>query len=154
MVEKQERKNEMEKLFEFTLKLNDHIVVQRLFAINGYNYKSVNSMDFKYTIDDCVEIITKNLKNKTLDFMNDNTEKYRNDPSYDQNQNNDTFKFIVKYRNKQIAYREFSGNIYPSSIRYSVDIRENIYKIISSIQKCLSSRDIDLEFNYLDYKLA
>ena len=41
-----------EKNFEFTLKLNDHIVVQRLFNVFGYNEKAPNSMDFKYVIDD------------------------------------------------------------------------------------------------------
>jgi hypothetical protein len=146
-------RQEIEKPFEFTLKLNDHIVVQRLFAVFGYNEKAVNSMDFKYTVDHCVEIITDNLKNKTLDFMNDNTEKYTNDPSYDQNHNKDLFKFTVKAHGKQLAYREFNANIYPSSVRYSVDIRDNIYKIITGIQKCLSSKDNSLELNYLEYKL-
>lgn len=154
MTQRNEKRNEFEKPFEFTLKLNDHIVVQRLFAVFGYNEKAVNSLDFKYMVDDCVNIITENLKNKTLDFMNDNTEKYTNDPSYDQNHNNDVFKFVVKAHGKQVAYREFNANIYPSSVRYSVDIRDNIYKIITGIQKCLSSKDNALELNYLGYKLA
>lgn len=153
MVERIEKKNEQEKPFEFTLKLNDHIVVLRTFNIFGYNEKAPNSVDFKYTVDHCLEIIKENLKNKTLDFMNDNKERYANDTSYDQNHNKDVFKFIVKAHGKQIAYREFTGNIYPSSVRYSVDIRDNIYRIITGIQKCLSSKDNALELNYLGYKL-
>lgn len=154
MLETNEKKMVIEKPFEFTLKLNDHIVVQRLFAVFGFNEKAVKSLDFKYAVDDCVAIITENLKNKTLDFMSENTEKYKNDPSYDQNHNNDVFKFVVKAHGKEIAYREFNANIYPSSIRYSVDIRDNIYKIITGIQKCLSTKSNVLELNYLDYKLG
>lgn len=153
MVERHEKKMEVEKPFEFTLKLNDHIVVLRTFNVFGFNEKAVNSVDFKYAVDNCVEVITNNLKNKTLDFMNENTERYKNDPSYDQNHNKDVFKFIVKAHGKQVAYREFNGNIYPSSVRYSVDIRDNIYRIITGIQKCLSSKDNALELEYLGYKL-
>jgi hypothetical protein len=143
-----------EKNFEFTLKLNDHIVVQRLFNVFGYNEKAPNSMDFKYVIDDNLNIITHSLKNKTMDFMTLNQAKYDVDPSFDQNHNNDVFKLIVKANGKQIAYREFNGNIYPSTVRYSVDIREHIYKIITSIQKTLSSKNDALELTYLNHKLV
>lgn len=143
-----------EKNFEFTLKLNDHIVVQRLFNVFGFNERAINSIDFKYAIDDNVTIITDTLKNKTMDFMTENQSKYDSDPSYDQNHNNDIFKFIVKGNGKQIAYREFNGNIYPSTIRYSVNIREHIYKIITAIQRTLSSKDNSLDYTYLDHKLV
>ena len=143
-----------EKNFEFTLKLNSHIVVQRLFNVSGFNEKATKSMDFKYVVDDILTTIMDCLKNKTMDFMTLNQAKYDADPSFDQNHNDDIFKIIVKANGTEIAYREFNGNIYPSTIRYSVDIRDHIYKIITSIQKILSSKDNTLELTYLNKKLV
>jgi hypothetical protein len=142
-----------DKNFEFTLRLNEHIIVQRLFNVFGFNQRAVNSMDFKYTVDDNVHLITSALKNKTLDFMSDNTEKYDENPSYDQNTNKDTFIFTIKMNGKEIVHREFTGNIYPSSVRYSVDIREHIYKIITSTQRVLCSKNDQLDLTYLNHRL-
>jgi hypothetical protein len=143
-----------EKNFEFTLRLNEHIVVQRLFNVFGFNSKAPSSMDFKYTIDDNVNLIKESLKDKTLDYMTENSSKYADNPSYDQNNNDDLFIFTIKMNGNEIARREFTGNIYPGSVRYSVDIREHIYKIITSIQKVLCSKNDNLDFNYLNHKLA
>ena len=42
--------------FEFTVFLNDNIIVQRFFNVNGYNNKSINSLNFKEVIDENQEI--------------------------------------------------------------------------------------------------
>ena len=34
--------------FEFTVFLNDNIIVQRFFNVNGYNNKSINSLNFTF----------------------------------------------------------------------------------------------------------
>lgn len=147
----EERKD---KNFEFTLKLNEHIIVQRLFNVFGFNQKAVNSLDFKYAIDENVRMIENALKAKTLVFMSDNMSNYEENPSFDQKVNGDTFTFLVKMNGNKIAHREFNGDLYPMSVRYTVDIREHIYKIITSIQKVLCSKNDQLELKYLDYKLA
>ena len=53
-----------QKRFEFTMYLNDNIIVQRFFNVIGFNPRAINSMDFKYVIDDNMEIIKKHMKNK------------------------------------------------------------------------------------------
>jgi len=143
-----------ERNFEFTLKLNEHIIVQRLFNVFGFNNKAVNSLDFKYVIDDNIRLIQESLKNKTLDFMNENRNNYTNNPSFEQNEHSDMFVFTIKMNGKEIAHREFDARIYPATVRYSVDIREHIYKIITSVQRVLCSKTENLELNYLEYKLG
>lgn len=147
----EERKD---KNFEFTLYLNDHIIVQRLFNVFGFNNRAVNSLDFKYAVDDNIGIIKRALKHKTLKFMDINYNKYLENPAYDQNDNKDVFKLLIKMNGKNIAHREFDATLYPSSVRYSVDIRDNIYAIITNIQKTLSTKSEYLELKYLQHKIG
>jgi hypothetical protein len=63
-------------------------------------------------------------------------------------------KIVVKMDDKQIAYRQWDATIYPVKIRYTVDIREHIYEMITRIQKCLSEKNERLETKYLQYELA
>lgn len=140
--------------FEFTIFLNENIVVQRYFNVIGFNNKSINSMNFKETIDYNKYIIEKHLKDKSLDFMNDNARAFYENPNFDQNLSKDVLKIVVKHNDKVIAYRECDATIYPTKVRYSIDIREHIYEMITKIQKCLSEKTDRLETSYLTYDLA
>jgi len=142
-----------QKQFEFTLYLNDNIIVQRYFNVIGYNHMSLKSLDFKEALDINTEIIKLHLKNKTLDYMMDNSRQYYENPSYDQNKNNDKIRMVVKMNERVIGYREWDATIYPVKIRYTVDIRQYIYDIITRIQKCLSEKTDKLETTYLEHNL-
>lgn len=142
-----------QKQFEFTLYLNDNIIVQRYFNVIGYNHTALKSLDFKEALDINTEIIKLHLKNKTLDYMTDNTRQYYENPSYDQNKNNDKIRMVVKMNERVIGYREWDATIYPVKIRYTVDIRQYIYDIITRIQKCLSEKTDKLETTYLEHNL-
>jgi hypothetical protein len=140
--------------FEFTLYLNDNIIVQRFFNVIGFNNRAIKSMNFKEAIDTNQEIIRHHLKNKTLDYMNENSRAYYENPSYDQNNANDVMKLIVKMGDKVISHREWSAKQYPVKVRYTVDVREHIYDMITRIQKCLSEKNDSLETTYLNHNLA
>lgn len=140
--------------FEFTLYLNNNIIVQRFFNISGYNEMAVRSLDFKYTIDEAVDIIKHHLKNKTLDYMSDNCELYFYDPTFDLTEFKDVLRVVIKKGSQLLTSREWDANIYPSKVRYTVNIREYIYGIINSIQGCLSERTNNLELTYLSYDLS
>lgn len=140
--------------FEFTIYLNDNIIVQRYFNVIGFNHKAINSMNFKETIDYNQGIIEHHLKVKTLDYMNDHARMFYENPSFDQNSSKDKMKMIVKHNDRVISYREWDATIYPVKVRYSVDIREYIYEMITKIQKCLSEKNDRLETTYLTYDLA
>ena len=86
--------------------------------------------------------------------MNDNARSYYENPSFDQNNANDKMKLVVKMGDKTLANREWSAKGYPVKVRYTVDIREHIYDMITRIQKCLSEKNDRLETTYLNYDLS
>jgi hypothetical protein len=150
---KKELKKEQRK-FEFTVYLNDNIIVQRYFNVIGFNNRAINSLNFKEVVDYNQSLIQLHMKNKSLDFMTENSRLFYENPSFEKNDLNDIMKIVVKMDDKQIAYRQWDATIYPVKIRYTVDIREHIYEMITRIQKCLSEKNERLETKYLQYELA
>ncbi len=148
-----EEKREQRK-FEFTLYLNDNIIVQRFFNIIGFNYKAINSMNFKYAVDDNMNLIQSVLKDRTLDFITDHRRNFLETPDYEQNASQDVMKIVVKHDGKVIAYREWDATIYPVKVRYTVDIRQHIYDLITRVQKCLCTPTKDLQTTYMGYSLV
>lgn len=55
--------------FQFLLWVNDNIICQRYFKINGYNNDSLRSLEFKETMDDIVQMIKDDLVSKSRVFM-------------------------------------------------------------------------------------
>lgn len=139
--------------FEFTIYLNNNIIVQRYFPVIGFNETAVKSLNFKDAVDFCVDTIMYHLRDKTLDYMNDYAKFFYEDPNFDRSDNNDIIKVIVKSEHKEIAYREINANLYPSKVRYTIDVRPHIYDMITQIQKSLSEKTDNLELTYLNYNL-
>lgn len=150
---KKDFKNEQRK-FEFTVYLNDNIIVQRFFNVIGFNHRAINSLNFKDVVDYNQELIMYHLKRKTLDYMNDNIRSFYENPSFDKNDINDVIKIVIKMDGREIAYRQWDATIYPVKVRYTVDVREHIYEMITRVQKCLSEKNDRLETKYLGYNLA
>jgi len=55
--------------FEFKLTVGDIIICQRYFRINNFNETSLKSYDLVDSISRCVDVIDKDLKSKTLDYL-------------------------------------------------------------------------------------
>lgn len=55
--------------FEFKLTVNGNIICQRYFRINGFKSEVYGSVDLIDTIDDCVEKIDKDMRDKTHMFL-------------------------------------------------------------------------------------
>ena len=55
--------------FQFLLWVNDNIICQRYFRINGYNSDSLKSLQFKNTMDEVVKMIQDDLVSKSRIFM-------------------------------------------------------------------------------------
>jgi len=55
--------------FQFLLWVNDNIICQRYFKINGYNNDSIRSLQFKETMDNVVTMIKEDLISKSRIFM-------------------------------------------------------------------------------------
>ena len=142
--------------YEFLFLINGNPIVGRNFPIYRYNKSFTNSYELKETIDGAVALIRYHFKVQTYDYM----EKYYRyfvgstddgNQQKDLYENEDFFSLQIKVRGKVIAERIFTGNDYPTDVRYNVDIRKIIPKIIEYLQQELSMKDYTK--NYCGYSL-
>jgi len=132
--------------YEFLFLINGNPIVGRNFPINNFNRESLKSYELKETIDDTVGLIQKHFKNKTYNYMDryynyfvTSTEE-QTEP-VDIYENEDFFTLQIKVRGRVVCERIFSGNDYPPNVRYDVDIRKIIPKIIDYLQQGLSRKN-------------
>ena len=131
--------------YEFYLYINDNIVCQRFFQLRGFNEKVLKSIEIKELIDRVAEIVQRDLENKTRDYLYQhynpyepqNPEEIQRINVYD---NEDVFDVEIRVNEKIVARKRFTGNVYPPKVRYSVNIKELIPEIISTIQDTLSQK--------------
>jgi len=139
------------KKFEFILRINGNIICQRYFAVKNFNQKAVQSYDVMECVNDCVDMINSQLKKKSLEYLwgqynpyeKQLEEQINKTPIYDKE---DIFDFEIRIDERVIGARRFTGNVYPQRVRYSVDIRDLIPKIISQIQYTLGKENLHVEY--------
>lgn len=138
--------------FEFLLTLENNIIVQRFFSVNGYNNKSKNSLDLYYWITDVCHDITNILKLKNLEYMSDNYHYIVENESTDKTNliKEEYFKLEIKIEKEIFISRIFPAHVYHPKARYC-DIRPKIRKYLGDVTSILSSKS--LEKNYLEYEL-
>jgi hypothetical protein len=132
--------------YEFLFLINGNPIVGRNFPINNFNKESLKSYELKETIDDTVGLIQNHFKNNTYNYM----ERYFNyfvasteeqTEPVDIYENEDFFTLQIKVRGRVVCEKIFSGNDYPPNVRYDVDIRKIIPKIIEYLQQGLSMKN-------------
>lgn len=139
--------------FEFVLCINDHIICQRYFPIRNYNQNVLRSYELKELINNIcgmnngqygtMGVIPKYLKNKTIDFLLNNSYYFMNQLEQNNKQTNDKedyFTFEIKIDKKTVAKSIFSGTPFHQKFRYAVDIKEIIPEIISEIRNTFSKK--------------
>jgi len=139
------------KKFEFVLYINGNIICQRYFTVKDYNKKSLRSMDLMWCIESIAKMIKSDLKEKSEDFLWKQFNPYREQNlediiREDIYENEDMFDFEIRVDDRVVAKTNFSGNIYPQRVRYSVDIRKMIPSIISEIQNTFSEENLTVEY--------
>lgn len=143
-----ERSKSFKEPYEFLFKINDNIIVQRFFTVNEYNPKAEYSLELKSIVDDCVEVIQSEMKNRTLDFMDEFKYYFEDNPDFERNNSQDMYYFQIRVNGKVIIEKGWDGTIYPAKIRYDVNIKRHIGGIIRSIQNILSMPDRLLTTKY------
>ena len=133
-------KKNYEKLpYEFLLLINNKPIVGRNFSIRGFNIESVRSLELKEIMDDVVDILKSQFKEKSADYLYKYYNPYITQTEADVMErtskinlyeNEDMFTFQIKINGKIVAESIFSGNDFPPRVRYDVDIRKNIPEII------------------------
>jgi len=139
--------------FEFLLKLENNIVIQRFFNVNGHNPASKTSMDLFDCVTDICEEIATDLKDKTLDIMNINDDFVSPEQRKEEiiNYKEENFILEIKQGDRVFISRIFPAHIYHPKVRYAVDIRPKVRKILGDLTNVLSQRE--LTKTYLNYAL-
>ena len=139
--------------FEFLLKLENNIVIQRFFNVNGHNPASKTSMDLFDCVTDICEDIANDLKDKTLDVMNLNNDFISPEQRKEEiiNYKEENFILEIKQGDRVFISRIFPAHIYHPKVRYAVDIRPKVRKILGDLTSVLSQRE--LTKTYLGYAL-
>ena len=145
------------KKFEFVLYINGNIICQRYFSVKNYNRDVKYSMDLKWCIDECVQTIQTDLKEKSTDYLYRQYSPWQKQTQEEVDANKrdifekeDNFDFEIKVDDRSVAKSRFSGNMYPQRVRYSVDVRKLIPGIISTIQDTFSQEYLTVEYSGIE----
>lgn len=139
--------------FEFLLTLDGNIVCQRFFNVKNHNPKSRRSMDLHYYIKEISQEISDDLKIKTSDYLCENQNYFLNLESVEDDEENKKEEFLIEIKLNEDVFisRIFPAYYYHPKVRYTVDIRPKLKKILSDLTDILSSKN--LETKYLNYQL-
>lgn len=129
-------KDYKEERFEFALFVNDNIICKRNFRIFNFIEGSMNTLDFKDTVDKVVKLIDDDLKSKsrvfTWYYFNPNEpdafEEFAGKPLEPWAC---TFKLVISDNKREVISRIWDGYAYPKPIREKVDLSNKNVKVIN-----------------------
>ena len=139
--------------FEFLLSLENNIVCQRFFNVKDHVIESKNSMDLYYYVKNICDEISEDLKYKTSDYLGDNQNYFLNSENVedDSEEKKEHFLLEIKLNDDVFISRIFPAYVFHPKVRYTVDIRPKLKRILSDLTDILSAEE--LEMNYLNYQL-
>jgi len=157
------KKTEIVKPFEFSLKINNHIICQRYFSIKNYNNDCRESLEIKEMMDDIIGVNQDLELGLIPEFFKQQCIANSYKPYYSQNNHLkdkvDIFTLSISKNNvnqlkgrdgqfniddlrkELISTGSFDGRVFHPNIRYEIDIRSIISDIIRIIQNHLSQRE-------------
>lgn len=148
--------NQLENItkFEFLLSLEGNIVCQRYFNVKGHNPRAKRSMDLHDYVKKICEEISEDLKIKTSDYLCENQNFFSNSDVVEDSNNNEKEYFLLEIKQNEDVFisRIFPAFYYHPKIRYTVDIRPKLKRLLSDLTDILSSEE--LETSYLQYELC
>jgi hypothetical protein len=144
--------DEMNK-FEFLLTLDGNIIVQRYFFVRDFNPKAKRSMDLHYEVKNICEIISEDLKIKSSDYLTENQNFFLNNEVVEEPNELDEQYFLlqIKQLDEVFIERIFPAHYYHPKVRYAVDIRPMLKRILNDLTEILSLDEPDM--TYLQYQL-
>jgi spore coat polysaccharide biosynthesis protein SpsF (cytidylyltransferase family) len=139
--------------FEFLLTLEGNIICQRFFNVKDHVEQSKRSMDLHYYIRNICEDIAEDLKIKSSDYLCENQNYFLSSDYVEDAPEKDRehFLLVIKLNDDVFIQRIFPAYYYHPKVRYTVDIRPQLKRILSDLTDILSSEE--LETTYLNYEL-
>ena len=126
---------------------NENIVVQRYFNVKGFNKNSIQSEElYNYVRQFCNEL-QYDLKMRTVVYMIDNQYEISENPEVLNTSNTEgqeNFMLFIKTADMTICQRMFDAKLYPPKVRYTVDLRPRLKKVLGELTDIFSGK----KFNY------
>jgi hypothetical protein len=139
--------------FEFLLTLEGNIICQRFFNVKDHVEDARKSMDLHYYIKNICEDISDDLKIKSSDYLCENQNYFLSSEYVEDTLEKDREHFLLEIKLGEDVFiqRIFPAYYYHPKVRYTVDIRPKLKRILSDLTDILSSEE--LETTYLNYQL-
>ena len=139
--------------FEFLLTLEGNIICQRFFNVKDHVEQSRRSMDMHYYVKNICEDISEDLKIKSSNFLCENPNYILNSEVVEELNDGQKEHFLleIKLGDDVFISRIFPAYVFHPKVRYTVDIRPRLKRILSDLTDILSSEE--LETVYLQYEL-
>lgn len=139
--------------FEFVLTLEGNIICQRYFNVKDHVNQSRRSMDLHYYLKNICEDISEDLKIKSSNYLCENQNYILSSEYVEDSIEKDKEHFLleIKLEDDVFIQRIFPAYHYHPKVRYTVDIRPKLKRILSDLTDILSSEE--LETTYLNYDL-
>ena len=139
--------------FEFLLTLEGNIICQRFFNVKDHVEDSRRSMDLHYYVKNICEDISEDLKIKSSDYLCENQNYFLSSDYVEDAPEKDREHFLLEIKLNEDVFiqRIFPAYYYHPKVRYTVDIRPKLKRILSDLTDILSSEE--LETTYLNYQL-
>ncbi len=139
--------------FEFLLTLDGNIICQRFFNVRDYNPVTRKSMELHCEVKNICEEISEDLKIKSSEYLIENQGFFMNndfveDPKEAEEQ---YFLLQIKQGDDVFIQRIFAAHYYHPKVRYAVDIRPKLRRILADLTEVLSYGNP--ETTYLQYQL-
>ena len=139
--------------FEFILTLEGNIICQRYFNVKDHVDQARRSMDLHYYLKNICEDISEDLKIKSSNYLCENQNYFLSSDYVEDSPEKDREHFLleIKLEDEVFIQRIFPAYYYHPKVRYTVDIRTKLKRILSDLTDILSSEE--LETTYLNYEL-
>ena len=139
--------------FEFLLTLEGNIICQRFFNVKDHVEQSTRSMDLHYYVKNICGDIAEDLKIKSSDYLCENQNYFLSSDYVEDAPEKDREHFLLEIKLNEDVFiqRIFPAYYYHPKVRYTVDIRPKLKRILSDLTDILSSEE--LETTYLNYQL-
>ena len=139
--------------FEFLLTLDGNIICQRFFNVRDYNPKTRRSMELHYEVKNICEEISEDLKIKSSEYLIENQGFFMNNEIVEDPKELEEQYFLLQIKQGDDVFIEriFAAHYYHPKVRYAVDIRPKLRRILADLTEVLSTRKP--ETSYLQYEL-
>ena len=139
--------------FEFLLTLEGKFICQRFFNVKDHNPDTRTSMELHDYVKIICKQISEELRIKSSDYLCENKEYILGLDNVEESTDKKSEHFLVEIKLGEDVFiqRIFPAYYYHPKVRYTVDVRPRLKRILSDLTEILSYEEV--ENTYLGYNL-